>query len=476
MKTIFKKSLVALALTGAALSAQAVTVTGTTTYANEGITTLTGTSTRLTLGAAGTSDVVITLGADVPQNGLIRVNFSVPVAALTAFSTDLSSAAIATTNDPDGAGPLPAATLQVANYGTDFVVYRVTNADGAKSGSTITFDNSLKFISTAVVAAKGVSFTVATETATGSTIEAAKTEQLVKLKQQVEFSVESSGLLSKTIDVATKRTQFTGSAPANTEASLVITETNNSGDTVDSSEVAYKSQKFTLEGDFSWIKDTNTTTTGIQAADGVIDLTGASGCTLNSLTATVLKVNCDGTVGNKTIKFDLAANAASKPDADVYPVLNATSFSLTGVVDFSNPGGLASNELTPFNAEAVGSWKLNGADVTIPYMVYGTVGGKAYNQVIQLTNKSTIEGAIYVDIFDGEGKQIAKNSKLTVTAKANSVTNLATEIKALVAAAKYEGKVSVRVIAEVPSATAQVYAAYQDVATSERAIVVGLKN
>jgi len=466
MKTIFKKSLVALALTGAALSVQAQTITGTTTFSNEGITTLTGTSTRLTLGANGTQDVVVTLDKAVPQDGLIRVNFSVPVAALSAFSTDLSSAAIAT--------PSAGVTLAVANYGTDFVVYRVTNVGGAAIGATLTFDNSLKFISTAVVAAKGVSFTVATETAAGATIESAKTEQLVKLKQQSEYEVASANTLAKTIDVATKRTKFTGSGSATTEATLTITNTDNNASVV--YDVAYKSQKFTIEGDFSWVKDTSTTSTGIQPADGVIDLTGATGCELNSLTATTLKVNCDGTLGDKAIKLDLAANAASKPDADVYPVLNPTSFKLSAVADFSNPNGLASNEVTPFNAADVGSWKLNGSDVTIPYMVYGTVGGKAYNQVIQLTNNSSIEGAIYVDIFDGEGKQIAKNSKLTVAAKANSVTNIATEIKALVAAAKYEGKVSVRVIAEVPSSTAQIYAAYQDVATSERAIVVGLKN
>lgn len=464
MKTIFKKSLVALALTGFAMSSAqaAIAIGGKAEYSNEGITTATGAAQNITLGAGGTADIVITLNTVVPQNGLVRVNFSAPVSTKTGHVMDLSDVAAVTASG--------VVTLAVANYGADFVVYRVTNAAGAVAGSTLTFDNTLKFTSPAIIAAKGLSVTASSETATGSVIESAKTEVVAELVQQNEYEVLTAGLLTKTIDVATKRTKFTG---AGTTAALAVTTTDNTGVT-DAFEVAYTSQKYTLEGDFSWIKDTNATTAGIQAATGV--LTYTAGCTQTSLTATTLKYACNGTTANPTVSFDLAVNAASAPDADVYPVLNPTSFKLTSEVDFNNPAGLASNLLAPFAAEAVGSWSLNGADVTIPYLVFGNVGGKDYNQVVQLTNKSSIAGAIYVDIYDGEGNVIAKNSKLTATAKANAVTNLATELKALVAAAKYQGKVSVRVIAEVPSATAQIYAAYQDVATSERAIVVGLKN
>lgn len=464
MKTIFKKSLVALALTGVAMSSAqaAITIGGKAEYANEGITTSTGAAQNITLGATtGTSDIVITVNTVVPQNGLIRVNFSAPVSTKSGFVMDLSSAAVVT----------PATgTVAVANYGADFVVYRVTNVGGLPVGETLTFNDSLKFTAPAIIAAKGLSVTASTETATGTAIESAKTEVVAELVQQVEFDVLTAGLLTKTIDVATKRTKFTSNG---TTAALTIDTTDNAA-TTDAFEVAYTSQKYTLTGDFSWIKDTKTADAGIQAAAGVVTLPGA--CSQTSLTATTLKFSCNGTAVDPSVSFDLAANAASTPDADVYPVLNPTSFKLSAEVDFNNPAGLASNLLTPFADTAVGSWSLNGADVTIPYLVFGNVGGKDYNQVVQLTNKSSIEGAIYVDIYDGEGNAIAKNSKLTVTAKANSVTNLATELKALVAAAKYQGKVSVRVIAEVPSATAQVYAAYQDVATSERAIVVGLKN
>lgn len=474
MKTIFKTSLVALAVAGAAFNASAVTISGTQNYSLEGLKSVTGTAVRVTVGSSSTTtSPTFTFGEDIPANGLVRISFNVPFAATSNFSYTAPADLFT------GAG----VNLKLANQGADFVVYRaqalVAGADTLNLNST-TFAagnpvpapaSGLKFMTADLVKVKSLVAVVSTENVVGQEQESAELE-VAKIVRKRTFAVDgTTGVVKGTIDVAERRTAFT----AGSYQGLTTTVAAGAAGAF-AFDVAYKAATYTLKGDFSWVKDTDTASTGIQD-DDVVLVTGA-GCSKDSLTATELKVVCDYTTNTNgpAVNFDLDANTASKPNEKVAAVIPAQSFVLNGTVEYANVLGTSSNKESVFADLAVGSWSLNGSDVTIPYMVYGNVGGKDYNQVIQLTNKSAIEGAIYVDIYDGEGKAIAKDKKLTVAAKANSVTNIATDIKAIIAEAKYAGKVSVRVIAEVPSATAQIYAAYQDVATSERAIVVGLKN
>lgn len=454
MKTIFKKSLVALALTGAALSVQAadvnVTAGANQAFGQEGLATVSGTAVNVTLGLNSTVAPTFEVESATPLDALIRVQFN------TNFTTGSAAPTMPATITTTGTK-----TLTLANSGANFVVYRVTTAGGLLAGDTFSF-SAAKFPASAVLAAGGIKVTVTTENgSTGAAIDSVEDAVLAEVKKVRKFDFVTKA--NATIDVAKGRTAFSGT--------VTPLETSNALTAVAAYGVSYKSIKGSIKGNFSWVKDTDADTAGIQAPAGVLAV-GAN-CTAGDLTATELKFTCEGN-GTPGLEVSLQDNTDSKPDAGVATILSETSFVLDATVDFSNTLGLASNSAKAFDAAAAGSWKLNGSNVLIPYMVYGTVGGKAYNQVIQLTNNSTVEGAIYVDIFDGEGKQIAKNQKLTAVAKANSVVNVGTEIKALVAAAKYEGKVSVRVVAEVPSASTEVYAAYQDVATSERAIVVGL--
>lgn len=461
MKTIFKKSLVALALTGAAMSANAtITITGLAEYSQEGITKAVGAAQEITLGTTGNTNApVISSSVAVPVDGLIRVNFSAPVSTKSGFTMNLANAGVAVVG---GLGANPAPTMTVANYGADFVVYRVT-VNPLPANATITLTG-LRFISTSLVAANGLTLSASTETALGASVDAAVTETIGKIVEQKKFEVLTAGRLDKTIDVAKQRKAFT----AGTTATLVI-KTTDDGGIANAFPVAYTAQKYTLEGDLSFLKDTDATTDGIQS-DAV---TLTAGCTTTSLTAAALKFSCNGTTVDPTVIFNITTNTASKPDADVAKVLNATNFKLTAEADFNNPAGLSSNIKTPFASTAVGSWELNGSDVQIPYMVFGTVSGKQFSQVININNASSIEGDIYVDVYAADGTALASNKKLATKAKANTVTAIQSEVKDLIGA--YNGRASVRVIAEVPSASTQIYAAYVDNVTTERAVVVGLK-
>lgn len=452
MKTTFKLSLVALALVAGAAQAAAVAVSNTNkVYAYEGLTTTTGTAVNVQLGNNGTNAVAFTLPTALATGSLIRITFSVP------FTTGSDAPSHAAQID---VGAVGGAVLDLANSGSNFIVYRVGGAATA-ANEAVTI-NSAKFPTAEIAKAGGLKVTISSETAVGASVDSVSNAVLATVENSRNFKVTTK--LAGQIDVSDARKSLTG-----TVANLVTTNT--AATAIDAFEVTYNSVKGTIAGDFSWVKDTNSTTAGIQAATGLFVIGGCGAPT--KVTATALEYACTGTQATGLV-VDLSKNTAAKPDEGVASTLLATKFTLNGTADFTNPLGLASNEVKVFDSVDAGEWKLNGSNVLVPYMVYGTVGGKAYNQVIQLTNNSKVEGAIYVDITDGEGKAIVSNQKLTIAAKPNSVTNIGSEIKALVAAAKYEGKVSIRVVAEIPSASTEVYAAYQDVATSERAIVVGL--
>lgn len=108
-------------------------------------------------------------------------------------------------------------------------------------------------------------------------------------------------------------------------------------------------------------------------------------------------------------------------------------------------------------------------------MVFGTVGGKTFGQVVTVTNNSNVEGTVYVDAWAADGTQLLNNKAMPTKSKAFSSTAYASEILAALGGS-YNGRVSLKVTVEAPSSKVQVYAAYTDAATTERAIVVGLKN
>ncbi len=469
MKTTFKMSLVALALVaGASQAATIVPANAGKVYGHEGLTTTTGSNVNIVLGAAGTGTNALSFpvpgsgsGDELAENDLIRITFSVPFTAGVDAPThvDLTTGAGGNTFATGGT------TLRVANSGSNFVVYRVSGAGSKIVPADVIQLNTAKFPTRDIAAAGGLKATISLETATGTVKHSVKDAVLAEVKKVRTFTLTQK--LSGKIDVSQGRTAFAASPAA---TSLVTT--NPAATTVDAFGVTYTSIKGAVAGDFSWVKDTVSTNTALDAATGLFTI-GNCGVAPTKVTASQVEFSC---AGDKAVGLviDLAKNTDAKPDEKVASVLKASNFALTATAEFTNPAGLASNEIKVFDSADAGSWSLNGSNVLVPYMVYGTVGGKAYNQVIQLTNNSKVEGAIYVDITDGEGKAIASNQKLTIAAKPNSVTNIGSEIKALVAAAKYEGKVSIRVVAEIPSDSTEVYAAYQDVATSERAIVVGL--
>lgn len=465
MKTLFKKSMVALALAGLSVGAQAATVANSEIkLGKEGLTTSTGTGSNIAVSNADVANAVdvfktgafsITTAQEIPVGGLIRIQSNTNFAKGGSSSFAYTATAPAVTNEVGGA------TLSVANSGDNFVTFRVaTNA--LDNGATLTFDGAtaLKYLAKDVLASGSVKIEFIAEDNLGAQLEKVETT-LLEVVDQEKFAIKTK--ISGKIDVAQARQKF----ETGTGGEFEVEKTSN---TVNGYAVTYINQKFELGGDFSWIKDQNTTTDNIQAATDVVKLTNA---TLNSITPSKITFTATGTATPK-VEFDVSKNTAAAPDAGTGVTLARTDFVVTSEVDYNNAAGLASNKAKPFDGVSAGSWTLNGSTVTVPYMVFGTVGSKSFGQVVTVTNNSKVEGTVYVDAWAADGTQLLNNKAMPTKSKAFSSTAYASEILAALGGS-YNGRVSLKITTEAPEDSVQVYAAYTDAATTERAIVVGLK-
>jgi hypothetical protein len=238
--------------------------------------------------------------------------------------------------------------------------------------------------------------------------------------------------------------------------------------------VTFGDVTYTLEGDFSWIKDTNAGA-GLQPAAGVVSIPGSCTYTDASSTATKLVFECDATAG-LTVAFNPVPNtaAAGVPVAaatatGVAQTLKATKFALSSVVTFTTPDGT----LTTLSAADAGEWKVDGVYVDVPYLLAGKVGEKTFSYVVNVTNNHSQTGNVTLDVYKEDGTAIATRVAAGSVAPA-AIKRLSTDIKSILGA--YEGRFSVKVFVEVPAGKAQVYSAYVDNETSERAIVINSTN
>jgi len=458
MKTIFKKSLVAAALAAAAFNASAVTVTATAAAISQE-------------GAANQTSIVVpnvlaTAGAEYTVGDTITLTFSgaeldldASVPAMTVAFTD---------ND--------AATIGFVGATATSVTFRITaqtdgNADAGVnySGDAVFTATGLRFKTSTVVDAVGaIKVTHSAANVTGSiVIDNLGTKEATVANVIAQFSSSVTTKLDGVIDVGQSRQKFVG---ATTDV-LVVTPVEAAAATHDA---AYVSTTHVIKGDFSFAdanKNGTVTTAELNAAVAVA--TAGTGDTiaqptlntaLNELTVVVTEAGAANTPAATTFTFTEPGVATTKP------VLVPGSYTATTTIRYTPATGAAANKTTESNA-AAGAWTLNGATVQVPYLVFGTVGGKAYNTIVQLNNSSTVAGDVFVDVFKEDGTQVLANKKVG-TAAAQSTTNLGGAIKAeLEALGASNSKVSVKVVANVPEDKAAVYSAFVDTVTGERIII-----
>lgn len=452
MKTIFKKSLVAAALAAAAFNASAVVVTAT-----PAVVSLEGAVNEASIAVPA---ITATAGAQYTVGDTITFTFT---------GAELDTALIAPTLTATLGGG-DTATLGFVGATASTVTFRITaQTDGGVDGVSYTgatfVTGGLVFKTATVVDAAGaIKVKHAASNVTGSIVIDNLGTQEATVATVTEQFTATVTKLDGVIDVGQSRQKFVG---ATTDV-LVVTTAEAAAAVHDAN---YNSVTHVVKGDFSFA-DTNKngtiTTAELNAAVGVVsagDDTVAQP-TLNASWTELTAVVTDVTDGPQATTFTFTEPGVSTSK----PVLVPGAFTVTSTVNYTPATGAAKTKAVLSAADA-GAWTLNGATVQVPYLVFGTVGGKAYNTIVQLNNASSVTGDVFVDVYKEDGTQVLANKKVATVA-GQSTANIAGAIKTeLAAAGAADGKFSVKVVANVPEDTAAVYSAFVDTVTGERIIV-----
>ena len=479
MKTMFKKTLLAVALAGVGASAQAATVAQVfTDYSKQYVA-------GQTASTALPASFTVALNAEYKNDDVVTFKFSSPLASGYTAPSSIIAAKDATGAALVLADAKAVITLGLLSQTSDTLTYRVTDVNKSFGNSTIgTFlvfntaaagaskANDVTFAASTLLSVANVSVTYSAKTATGNFDIDTGTDNTKKITAAADqFKAEVTQKIAGSITLPA-RTALT----SQTHLTSTFTNTATLRNAV---ATAAGSTTYTLEGDFSWIKDTNAAD-GLDAAAVFSNLT--AGCTYVAASSTTSKLTftCNSASGaGLGFDFDAAAIAANTAApgvpastataATVAQTLKATKYALTAKTAYTTPTG----SFTTLSAVDAGEWKVDGVYVDVPYLLAGKVGEKTFSYVVNVTNNHSQTGNVTLDVYKEDGTAIATRVAAGTVAS-GAIKRLSTDIKSILGT--YEGRFSVKVFVEVPAGKAQVYSAYVDNETSERAIVINSTN
>lgn len=417
---------------------------------------------QVTLADLGSTAVTARLNAEYALNDTITFTFACGCLVDTSLPSTLTS----TTS----AGQT--LTFALLNSAADAATYRVTNR--ANSASTknleVTLPNTVKINMANAAGGVSVAFSAATSSGaafdtsltfdpTTSSFAASKT--LVTVSNQ--FTGAVPGLLDGTIDVnpsgsTTPLTTFTtGSTDVLTVKTYQSTVTTAFAKTADVSSVTY-----TLNGDFSWATEAKKASVFTPACPGG---TTASTVTLVASQAGSVSWSCIGrdAVGESSTSggsSTMTINAAGQTGLTALPTGSFTASSTTAYFSPSGQSGAsgttASSATIATNTPA-GSWSINGAQIFVPYMPYGST----IDQVIYVANKSAVTGDINVQYIGLDTTTVVNLGKIG-SIGGRSTLNISPKIlEALPAAAKANGRLAFIITINAPVADVDILASYR---------------
>jgi hypothetical protein len=424
---MFKKSLLALALTGVALSGVANAATIAVTAGNVPV-ALEGNQTTAignnVLVAADAGDVITTAGTSYIINDVLT--FTVSGAA---FDATVTPTAV---NNDTGAS-----LLTFVDYvGTTTARFRVSGVNSATS-DTITFAGwSLK--TSAAVDKSTIKFT-SSALSSNSSIGSYDTTAVAATaftfgNQLTTVTTKFNGIVS----TGAGRAEFTAAGTGANKDVLTIANTDNAG--VDALTIAKSVHVIT--GNFNYVLDYDLVANGGDA-DGVMDVAEiAAAVTDVGCTSAVATFNTGLTTLTVTDTGALAASCAIELNnvgntAGGSVIASPQSFTVTST--YTDAG---SNAIVAASSSA-GSFTLDGSGADIAFLPFGS----DYAQSITVTNAGTVEGAITVDLTAGG---TTYTSTIDAIAAAKSVTDISTEVAAFAAASGIIGNARVNVTVNAP--------------------------
>ena len=449
---MFKKSLVALAITSVSAGAFAAADINTNTVSRvvsvEGATTLTN---------AAANVIQVDLGAEYTVGDIIKFTFA---------GADLDPSSAPASINPTLPDANDSMTLGLLNATASELTYRVTELtyDAANTESTIGgniqfADLELEFVAEDIIANGTVTVTYSAETSTGLALDTpAGTDGSATLFTTAsQFSSVVTTGFDATIDVNQQRLGFDD--PGTTDA-VVITPTNDSGAV--EFDATPTGVTYTIYGDWS-ILDSDTDTDGVQTQANAVTVAG--GGTVTSVDAEKIVIDHAG-VAAQTITVDVDSDIAGGSGDSFNPLAEQNftvdvDFAFTDHGTDANPGNVAGAVAGTTNTQtgaAAGSWTLNGANVTIPYMPFGP----NTKVIMRATNTGTQTGALTVQ-YMLEGVSTGWESiSVPVTDLAPGVTDIRDLVMdAIIADAGVEsGKVAIDITVNAPGEDITVFAAY----------------
>jgi len=218
----------------------------------------------------------------------------------------------------------------------------------------------------------------------------------------------------------------------------------------------------TIIGNFSFLDDDGTagcTNSDITSNRGQATVSGGGSLSIDAGCTTLTWTETSGLAsGVRTIALG-KTNAASATAATNEKAIFAPQTFTSGGITFTYSAGSLGQSRT--DGAAPGAHTLNGFSVSVPFMPYGT----GRSRVVYITNNSSQTGAVSFTARNEAGTECTAANFTAVDARANAVTQLSSQLDAGIAAcygATFSGKVSFTVTANVPSATAELFTAYNN--------------
>jgi hypothetical protein len=475
MENMFKKTLLALAVTGLAGNAMAAAdlaggVT-TRTVSVEGAGSLT---------QVAAPAVVLTFGAEYTVGDFLIFTFAGADLDTTVLPTSVNPVNTADANDT--------MTLGLINSSTTSATYRVTELtfDGSNAettvGATVTFaaEADLLFDAADVLASGSVSVTYNATTSTGLALDTPAgtdgTATLIDTSTQVTAVVTTP--FAETIDVEQDRLAFVDGSDAKTTDLILVTPTNDSASTEYDATVT--GITYTINGDFS-ILDDDADTAGVQLNNAAAITIGGGG-SLTSVDATSIVVDHAG-VAAQTITIDVSDDATNA-NATAVMALAEQTFTVDVNVqytdhgtdeDSTNPGvSVATADSDALSGATGGGWDLNGSVVDVPYMPFGP----ATQPIIRHTNNGTQTGDISLRYMVEGVDSTWQDGGVLVADAGPGVRNLLTPVKAALLADGYDSaasgfKATLEITTNVPDLEVTVFAAAKVTTSDSDRLTVG---
>jgi len=446
---MFKKSLLALALAGAAMSATAATVitneTGVTAISSQGLPATKAITIKPT---GGTTSVEFTLAAGdntgiVPGGRLViditGAFFSAPAGTTIGLAgTDIGAAHAITVSADSTSSQL----ILDLDAGDVWTIAAADNVISIEDLAIIVTGTDVK-LSSVFQSATKVDF----PSTAGPAIKVATVSDQWKAGVVLDLDSDPtvSGKLNAKIDVGNDRETFESEATSD----VLTFDVNTSGTGAVVTDVTV-----TIAGDFTGVKSVVADNTG--TATYVINSAKTEAAyTYTSSTDTTAAEVLDGTSA-----VTLALNTVA---ADVI-ALEARSYDVTLDVDYKDAEAVQHN-LLALDAADAGKWDLNGTSVTVEYVPYGP-----NTQVILQATSQFDEDVMYdVSYLNAvTGKMVSLTDVGTITA--NSVSKIGEEIATAIKAdsATESGKTRIVVSVNAPSGKVSFFSAFKDVADKDR--------